>query len=300
MIKNRGLFMLLSDAFQLFIEDKYVYAAADTVRYYKDSLSGFINWLHDLGINDTQQLNQDLLKQYAVYLRDLRKIKNTSIHTYFRGIKNFSLFCIDHHFCEYFNYKIRLPRPDPDFVLPLSSAEVDLILRYIDDYIPFDFKVKDLLVIRFMLDMGLRRSEVINLKLDHIDFDKKLLRIVNSKYNKSRILPIPKSVMCLIYSYFRTFSLQASALTDPFFSVSSSSMESFFARMKRSTGIQRLHPHLLRHTFATSYMLQRGNLEYLRIYLGHSSYDVTKRYIHLSSELIICSYDCYRIDPVFK
>ncbi|MDE7089939.1 MAG: phage integrase SAM-like domain-containing protein, partial [Prevotella sp.] len=125
--------MLLSDAFQLFLDDKYVYAAADTVRYYKDSLSGFISWLHDRGIDDVLQLDQDLLKQYAVYLRDVRKIKNTSIHTYFRGIKNFSLFCIDHHFCEYFNYKIRLPRPDPDLVLPLSSAEVNQIFNYIKD-----------------------------------------------------------------------------------------------------------------------------------------------------------------------
>ena len=287
--------MLLSDAFQLFLDDKYVYAAADTVRYYKDSLSGFIKWLCDLGIDDTQQLDQDLLKQYAIYLRDVRKIKNTSIHTYFRGIKNFSLFCIDQHFCDYFNYKIRLPRPDPDLVLPLSSVEVDQIFNYIKDNTSYRNYDSYNLMIRLMLDMGLRLSEVINLKFSDVDFERKILRITNSKYNKSRILPIPDIVFgCMLKLY-------VSGLPHcHFIIISDSGIESFFARMKRSTRIQRLHPHLLRHTFATSYMLQRGNLEFLRMYLGHSSYDVTKRYIHISSELMICSYDCYQIDPVFK
>lgn len=288
--------MLLSDAFQLFLDDKYVYAAADTVRYYKDSLSGFIKWLRDLGIDDTQQLDQDLLKQYAIYLRDVRKIKNTSIHTYFRGIKNFSLFCIDQHFCEYFNYKIRLPRPDPDLVLPLSSAEVDQIFNYIENNVSIYNQTSYKFMIRLMLDMGLRLSEVINLKYEDVDQEKGILRVIDSKYNKSRLLPVPVSVS-LLYDEFYILKESTSL---HFIRLSDSGIESFFARMKRSTGIQRLHPHLLRHTFATSYMLQRGNLEFLRMYLGHSSYDVTKRYIHISSELMICSYDCYQIDPVFK
>ncbi len=289
--------MLFSDAFQLFLEDKYVYAAADTVRYYKDALSGFLKWLQDLGIDDTQQLSQDLLKQYAIYLRDVRKIKHTSIHTYFRGIKNFSLFCIDQHFCEYFNYKIRLPRPDPDLVLPLSSAEVDQIFDYIENKVSLDNQIDYKFLIRLMLDMGLRLSEVINLRFSDVDMEKGILRVVDSKYNKSRLLPIPASVSSLFHYFYFTDSILGNL---HFISLSDSGIESFFARMKRSTGIQRLHPHLLRHTFATSYMLQRGNLEFLRMYLGHSSYDVTKRYIHISSELMICSYDCYKIDSVFK
>lgn len=287
--------MLFSEAFQLFIEDKYVYAAPDTVRYYKDALSGFIGWLYDRGINDTQQLNQDLLKQYVIHLRDVRKIKHTSIHTYFRGIKNFSLFCIDQHYCEYFNYKIRLPRPDPDLVLPLSVMEVEQIFDYVMSNTSIYNRDLYRLIIRLMLDMGLRLSEVINLKPLDVDLDKRIIRIVDSKYNKSRLLPIPNSV----FSSLKCFNIEK-AHNLPFISLSGSGIESFFARMKRSTGIKRLHPHLLRHTFATSYMLQRGNLEFLRMYLGHSSYDVTKRYIHISSELMICSYDCYQIDPVFK
>lgn len=287
--------MCLKTAFDNFIFDKKTYAAPDTVRYYMDSVSGFLSWLDLNGVTDPALLSEELLKRYLLYLRDVRQIKNTSIHTYFRGIRNFCLFCIEHNYCDYFNYKIRLPRPDPALVLPLSSAEVVKIYDYIKDC-----AIKNIpsyyLMVSLMLDMGLRLSEVINLNYSDVDLDKGILKVVDSKYNKSRMLPVPDSVFLRFKPFYNTY--QPTSLH--YISLSDSGIESFFSRMKKSTGIQRLHPHLLRHTFATSYMLQRGNLEFLRMYLGHSSYDVTKRYIHISSELMICSYDCYQIDPIFK
>ncbi len=287
--------MCLQIAYINFINDKVTYAAPDTVRYYKDAVSGFLTWLNNSGIVDSMQLSQDLLKSYLIYLRHVRKIKNTSIHTYFRGIRNFCSYCIEQQYCCYFNYKIRLPRPDPDLVLPLSSLEAEKIFNYIDNCLIPETRPSYRLIVLLMLDMGLRRSEVLNLRRCDVDFDKKIIKIVDSKFNKSRILPIPGLILAHLQSLpFPEFPHYH------YIRLSDSGLESFFARMKKSTGIQRLHPHLLRHTFATAYMLQRGNLEYLRMYLGHSSYDVTKRYIHISSELMICGYDCYKIDPVFK
>lgn len=76
-------------------------------------------------------------------------------------------------------------------------------------------------------------------------------------------------------------------------------IKQYFARLKKRTGINRLHPHLLRHTFATSYILGGGNLEMLRILLGHSDYDVTKNYLHLANQYQILHANIYKLDPVF-
>ena len=59
-----------------------------------------------------------------------------------------------------------------------------------------------------------------------------------------------------------------------------------------------VHCHLLRHTFATSFMMGGGQLEILRVLLGHDEYIVTKDYIHLASQLGVINYDIYRLDGV--
>lgn len=58
-----------------------------------------------------------------------------------------------------------------------------------------------------------------------------------------------------------------------------------FAKLKKYTGIERLHPHLLRHTFATQYIVNGGNLEMLRLIMGHSSITVTQIYLHLANNI---------------
>ena len=56
---------------------------------------------------------------------------------------------------------------------------------------------------------------------------------------------------------------------------------------------------LLRHTFATSYIMGGGNLETLRLLLGHFDYSVTRKYLHLAAQYQITGTDIYRLDPIF-
>ena len=72
-----------------------------------------------------------------------------------------------------------------------------------------------------------------------------------------------------------------------------------FARIRKATGINRLKPHLLRHTFATSYIIGGGDLETLRIYLGHASYEVTQNYLHIAQVYSTMGSDIYRLDNIF-
>lgn len=287
--------MTLDFAFDLYIKDKSSYVASHSIYYYKTTINEFIKWLHSQNISECSQLTKQLLIDYSLYLQNIRNIKNTSVHTYFRAIKNFCSWLIDEEIIEPFKYKIKLPRPDPELVLPLSQEESVIIFEHIQKYAPPDFLERDLLIVRLMLDMGLRSSEVRHLKLSDIDFNNNFLVIRNSKYNKSRTLPIPSGVISLLNSYIFSLPEDSTYL----FNLSEAALKSFFARLKAGTGIERLHPHLLRHTFATSYMTFHSNLEYLRLYMGHSSYSVTQRYLHISSELLITHFDIYKIDDIF-
>lgn len=55
----------------------------------------------------------------------------------------------------------------------------------------------------------------------------------------------------------------------------------------------------IRHTFATSFIMGGGNLENLRVLLGHSSYAVTQNYIKLATELSLVDYNIYKIDDIY-
>lgn len=57
--------------------------------------------------------------------------------------------------------------------------------------------------------------------------------------------------------------------------------------------------HLCRHTFATSYIMGGGNLEFLRLLMGHTDYNVTKTYLHLANQYHLMGADVYKLDKVF-
>jgi len=72
-----------------------------------------------------------------------------------------------------------------------------------------------------------------------------------------------------------------------------------FSKLKDKSGVTRVHAHLLRHTFATSFILGGGNLEMLRILMGHSDYAVTQKYLHVAAQMGIIGSEVYKLDRIF-
>lgn len=70
-------------------------------------------------------------------------------------------------------------------------------------------------------------------------------------------------------------------------------------KLKTKTNIERMTPHLLRHTFATSYIMGGGNMESLRLLLGHYDYTVTWEYLHLANTYTLIGAKIYKLDPIY-
>lgn len=295
----------LNELYNKFINEKKSYCEEKTITYYEENLTKFIDYVAD------QELTRDI---YINYIYELRKknIKNTSIRTYCRAIKAFSHWLLDNEYIEKdITYNVKLPREDKDLVVPLSSEEVmnidDVVINSVniknkDEHNPIC--LRNLLIIHLMLDAGLRKSEVINLNVNDIDIDKNVIYINNSKYNKSRVIPLSSVIKNLYNAYLidREYSDIGLLNNTPLLiksddkRITSDTIKSLFRRLKKQSGIERIHPHLLRHTFATSYLMQKGNLEQLRIILGHSDYNVTRHYLHLAASNKLINYDYYKLD----
>lgn len=275
---------------EIFINDRKSYCSPKTVSTYIMHLERFRLYLCQVNVNDMDNVDTEILKGYLIYLRE-SGIKATSIKSYFRHLYALLSFAIENEYIAIFKYKIKLPRPDPDPILPLSDSELEHIIDYLSQTIESN---RNILIIRLMIDMGLRSSEVRHLRKS--DISGSFLTVYNSKCNKSRMLPIPSTVQTAI----NEFDISRYKPEEYILPLTESAMKSFFARLKRSTGISRLHAHLLRHTFATSYIINRNNLEYLRCYLGHESYAVTQGYIRLATQCNMIHYEIYEIDSIFQ
>jgi integrase/recombinase XerC/integrase/recombinase XerD len=70
-------------------------------------------------------------------------------------------------------------------------------------------------------------------------------------------------------------------------------VKSFFRRMRKDLQIENLHPHLLRHTFATLFLINGGDPLSLQLILGHTTLTMTQKYVHFATELRIANQSIY-------
>ncbi len=288
---------MVADYILKFIDDRRSYCSSRTIRYYIENLEKFNKWLKQHDIHELQQLDDDVLHEYVLNLR-MSGVKNTSVCTYYRAVKVFMKWLHDYGYLpEDYTKRVKLPRNDSDLIVPLTQLEVStcdsLFLTRKEN------ALRDYCIFHLMLDCGLRRSEVINLASNNISGNNTLC-ICNSKYNKSRIVLVPEFLEQSIKNYVGADE-RAYVFLDRHsrLQITENTFRKMFDTLRKATGIKRLHPHLLRHTFATSYLYHGGNMEMLRLLLGHADYNITRTYLHLATQEQLIQSDIYKIDDIY-
>jgi hypothetical protein len=183
----------------------------------------------------------------------------------------------------------------------LNKKEQSLLLSNISS-------VKHKLLILLMLDAGLRVSEACSLSLNNFDFKKKILKVRSLKRRetcKKLYRKIPLSAR--LYAVIADYLYNNKDLTNEDFLFPSSSNEShlsrdaankYLSRLNKRLNIKNLHPHALRHTFATNHISQGTQLENIKEMLGHERYDTTLIYTHIPEEILRKNIDKVTSDKI--
>lgn len=296
----------IKDTYDLFMRNRTAYCSAPTLHSYEGHLKVFFNYLETASGRTITQLSFDdfrdtpLFGDFIIHLRK-RNVKNVTVRSYCRTVKAYLRYCYQNDLCPDYLKGVRLP---PDDSLPKVVLYFDEVKK-IDSC--FDMLTekgrRNYCIFHLMLDCGLRSQEVRHLRYGDIDRERNIIHILESKGCKSRIALIPDFLIREIdryVQYRRRSSSDALFLSlrtrEP---VTADALKHLFSKLKKDTGIKRLHAHLLRHTFATSYLIGGGNLEFLRVFMGHSDYNVTKIYSQLAAESKMLGVDVYRLDPIF-
>jgi site-specific recombinase XerD len=150
-----------------------------------------------------------------------------------------------------------------------------------------------------LLDTGLRIGELIGLKMDDIHINDGLMKVMG-KGKKERMVPIGNKAQKALQSYlFRHRPKPAhSGIENAFLSIfgtpiTENGVELMFSRLAKKSGINRLHAHLCRHTFATMFLLNGGDVFTLQQILGHTTLEMVRNYVTLASNHIAMQHHKY-------
>jgi integrase/recombinase XerD len=169
----------------------------------------------------------------------------------------------------------------------LTKKEQGLLLSKVDN-------IKHKLIIFLMLDAGLRVSEACSLKLENFNFKNKSMTVRSLKRHESskklfRTIPLSDRLYLILADYlYNNKHLHKEDYLFPSGDthLSRDAANKFLSRINYKLNIKNLHPHALRHTFATNHIATGTPLENVKEMLGHERYDTTLIYTHIPVELL--------------
>ncbi len=172
------------------------------------------------------------------------------------------------------------PRPIPEV---LTNEEQVRLLAVFGTSTPT--KMRNRAMVILMLNAGLRSAEVVNLRHRDIDWKEGKLTIRNGKGGRDRILWMSDEDLNLLGEFVQyggnhapSSLLFQTRLGKP---IDTRFLRAMLEKKGQQAGIERVHPHLLRHTFATNMLRYTKNLFLVSKALGHSNISTTQIYLHL-------------------
>ena len=186
---------------------------------------------------------------------------------------------------------LRPPRTSELVIEPLTEEEIDKVLTAINPNTLLGARNTSL--ISLILDSGLRRAEVAGLKEYDVHLEDRYVKVFG-KGSKERLVSFGVNCQRALLHYYHHYRVQpVNPSIDTFFlaidgfPLKPAGIKSMMRRLGKTSGVERLHPHLLRHTYATMFLLNGGDVFLLQQNLGHTSLEIVRRYIHVASRLAV-------------
>ncbi|PSG86123.1 integrase [Aurantibacter aestuarii] len=170
--------------------------------------------------------------------------------------------------------------------IPFSLDEVDIAIANIDGQDKFE-SLRNKLIVETFYSTGIRRSELIHIKLKDFDAVNKTLKVLG-KRNKERIIPLIPSVINTYKLYLEERNLVLNSSNNSYLFITSKGKKTYDTLIYRIinkyfkliSSKQKTSPHILRHSFATHLLNEGADLNAVKELLGHSSLSSTQVYTH--------------------
>jgi integrase/recombinase XerC len=270
----------------LLLEKNY---SQHTVTAYINDIGFFESFLsNEFEDDNLLRINYNQIRSWIVSLSD-DGISNASINRKVSSLKSFYKFLLKTKQIDTSPLlKHKALKAPKKIQIPFSEKELDMVLNQIMYKEGFE-GVRDKLIVDLFYTTGIRRTELINLKIQNVDLSNKTIKVIG-KRNKERIIPILTIIEEQINKYLsERSSIQEVKESEYFFLLSSGVKlnDSFVYRLinyyfSNVSEKVKKSPHILRHTFATHLLNNGADINSVKELLGHSSLASTQVYTHNS------------------
>ena len=263
--------------------------SAHTISAYRNDLSSFSDYSQVFfEIDEVQLVTRRMISSFIADLAE-SGISSRSINRKLSSIQSFYSFLVKEGALES-NPAKSIQRPKTSLHLPsvMRSDQIKQLFdpaSFSDD---FDGK-RTFAILSVLYACGLRRDELINLKVSDIDFSSGQLKVLG-KRNKERIIPIAGELIYVLNQYLNERNALSSSSPYLFLTAKRQKLYPSLVYdcvknyLSKVTTMEKRSPHVLRHTFATHLLNEGANLQSIKELLGHASLATTQVYTHTSLE----------------
>ncbi len=271
----------------------------NTIDNYGRDLRGYLAWLQQEEITDTDAISGQLIEQYLQSQKDVKAVR--SIAREAAAIRSF------HHYLAFVydakdpSVNIEVRHSEDDLPVYATRAEMDRLLSSFTNANPKE--ILDHALLEFIYACGLRVSEAVNLTLNRVNLEEGMVRVLG-KGNKERLVPVPKGSVPVLKRYLEIVRpLFVKKPMAQFFvnscgrPVTVRYVELLVREKCEEAGIDKhLTPHKLRHSYATHLLQGGADLRSIQELLGHADIGTTEIYTHVADKQLVDSYQ--KFNPV--
>ncbi|MGI9531986.1 tyrosine-type recombinase/integrase [Lutimonas sp.] len=256
-----------------------------TITAYKKDLSSFEDFCeNEFQLKEISEASYPLIRNWIVALVEM-DISNRSINRKISSLRSYYNFLLkSKQLEEHPLKKHKALKVEKKVNVPFSEKEINEVLDFFDQAEDFE-SIRDKLIIEMLYTTGMRRAELISLKITSIDLSQNIVKVIG-KRNKERQLPLLLSVKSTVEKY-KLVREEIESETDSFFITSKGDpiyptlvyriINEYFGKV--SVKVKK-SPHIVRHSFATHLLSEGADLNSVKELLGHSSLASTQVYTH--------------------
>ena len=245
--------------------------ANNTVKTYISSFEAFINYYNNA---ELVSLNESDVRTYLLKLIQDKK-SNSYINSAINSIKFYyeSVLGMPNRF-----YEIERPRKEKKLPKVLAKEDVFGIIANTNN-------LKHKCIVSLLYSSGIRRNELINLKITDIDSKRMLIRVESAKGNKDRYTLLSHSLLKDLRAYYKQYKPEKYLIEGMYGKqYSGQSIGKIVRNAAQKAGIKIIvTPHMLRHSFATHLLEAGTDIRQIQVLLGHSSTKTTEIYTHVAT-----------------